>query len=72
MAPTDYLSGNLTPKVDDFPLKSKKLTFAIAPRLILGGSGNSQGLRGGYGPFLTINPQKPNHRKSSLVHLQIF
>eukprot|EP00290_Baffinella_frigidus_P058203 CAMPEP_0180369008 /NCGR_PEP_ID=MMETSP0989-20121125/17986_1 /TAXON_ID=697907 /ORGANISM="non described non described, Strain CCMP2293" /LENGTH=48 /DNA_ID= /DNA_START= /DNA_END= /DNA_ORIENTATION= len=39
MAPTDYLSGNLTPKVDDFPLKSKKLTFAIAPRLILGGQG---------------------------------
>jgi len=37
MAPTDYLSGNLTPKVDEFPLKFKKLPFTIAPRLILGG-----------------------------------
>jgi hypothetical protein len=37
MAPTDYLSCNLTPKVDEFHLKSKKMTLAIAPRLIVGG-----------------------------------
>jgi hypothetical protein len=30
------LSGNLTRKVDEFPLKFKKMTFAITPRLILG------------------------------------